>query len=237
MYNDPNQPPYGQQPQGPDELPPTQYAPQPPPYGQQPVQPPPYGQPPQVPPPYGQPQYGQPPYGQQPQVPPPYGQPQYGSVPPIPPGYAAPPPQKKSLKWLWITLGVVGGLFVLSCAICGSLGLFANLGGGPTSAIQSYYDAIKKQDYATAYTFLAPGATFTNPQNGQTIPIPSQQVYTTAALGLDKDLGTLTDYQTASGSDDNHMIVTVTRGGKQYTIHLTLSKINNDWKITNADGI
>ncbi len=200
MYNDPNQPPYGQPP----------------------VQPPPYGQPPA--------------YGQPPQVPPPYGQPQYGGVPPIPPGYAAPPQQKKSLKWLWITLSIVIGVFVLGCAGCVSVFLFASR-SGPDSAVQSYYDAIKKQDYTTAYTFLAPGATFTNPQNGQTIPIPSQQVYTTAAMGLDKDLGILTDYQTSSGSDNNHMIVTVTRGGKQYTIHLTLTKVNNDWKITNADGI
>jgi hypothetical protein len=158
-------------------------------------------------------------------------------VPPIPPGYAVPPQQKKSLKWLWITLGVVGGIFVLSCAICGSLGLFANLGGGPDSAVQSYYDAIKKQDYATAYTFIGPNATYTSPTDGTSIPIPSQQAYTTFAQALDQKYGTLTDYQTSSGSDNNHMVVTVTRGGKQYTIHLTLTKVNNDWKITNADGI
>jgi hypothetical protein len=223
MYNDPNQPPYGQPPQGPNEMPPTQYAPQQPPYGQPPMQPPYPGQPPA---------YGQPPM----QQPPPYGQQQYG-VPPIPAGYAAPPPQKKSLKWLWITLGVVGAIFVLSCAACGSWFLFSGLSNNPNSTVDSYYKAVESQDYATAYTYLAPGATFTNPQNGQTIPIPTETVYAAAAQGLDKDLGTLTDYQTSSGSDTNHVVVTVTRGGKQYVIHLTMVKINNDWKITNADGI
>ncbi len=239
MYNDPNQP-YGQPPQQPGEVPPTQYAPQPPygqpappPYGQPPAyEPPPaYGQPPQ-PPPYGQPPYGQPPYGQ-----PPYGQPPYGGVPPlpnVPPGYAAPAPQK-SRKGLWITLGIIAGVFVLACAICGSLALFAN--NGPDSTVKDYYKAVQSQDYATAYTYLAPGASFTDPQSNKNIPITSQAVYTLAAKTLDKDLGMLTDYQTSDGSDTNHVNVSVTRGGKQYAIHLTMTKVDGKWKILNADGI
>src|SRR5579884_93287 len=233
--NDPNQPPYGQQPPEPDELPPTQYAPQPSPYEPQPVQPPEqnelpptqyapqpplYGQQPVQPPPSQeqQPAYGQqppspPPYGQQP---PPYGQqPQYGGVPPIPAGYAAPPPQKKSLKWLWITLSIVGTVFVLACAGGASLLLYANIGGSD-NAVKGYYSAVEKQDYRTAFNFFAPGATFTSPQDGQTARIPSEAAYEAVAKIVDQQVGVLTDYQTNKGSDDNHIVATLTRSGQQY---------------------
>jgi hypothetical protein len=226
MYNDPNQPPYGQPPQQPSDVPPTQYAPQPP-----------YGQP--APPPYGQPPAYQPPpaYGQPPQ-PPPYGQPPYGGVPPLPnmpPGYAAPAPQK-SRKGLWITLSIIAGVLVLFCAVGGSLGLFASM-SGPDSTVKDYYKAVQGKDYATAYTYLAPGASFTDPQSNKKIPITSSTVYIVVAQTLDKDLGALTDYETSSGSDTNHVNVSVTRGGKQYAIHLTMTKIDDKWKILNADGI
>jgi uncharacterized membrane protein len=81
MSQNPNQPPYGQPPQGQ------------PPYGQPPQGQPPYGQPPYGQPPQGQPPYGAPqqPYGQPPQ----YGQPQqpYGQPPPGQPQYGQPPQQ------------------------------------------------------------------------------------------------------------------------------------------------
>jgi hypothetical protein len=254
--NDPNQPPYGQQSPEPDELPPTQYAPQPSPYEQEPVQPPepdelpptqytpqppPYGQQPVPQPPYqGQaPAYGQqppsPPYRQQP---PPYGQqPQYGGVPPIPVGYAAPPPQKKSLKWLWITLSIVGTIFVLACAGGVSLLLFANL-GGPDSAAQNYYNAVEKQDYATAYNYFAPGASFTDTQSGKTLQIPTEPVYVTVAESVDKEYGILTNYQTktSSGSDNKHIIATLTRSGQQYQANLTMTQVDGNWKILNFDS-
>jgi hypothetical protein len=219
MYNDPNQPPYGEQPQQPEELPPTQYAPQPT-YEQQP-------------PPYGQPQ--QPPANQ----PPPYGQPLYAGVPPVPaapPAYTPPPQQKKSLKWLWITLSIVAAVFVFSCAICGSIGLFASVPGSNRAA-QDYYNAVKNQDYATAYTYLAPGAAFVDPQSNQTVQIPSQFVYTTVAQALDKNLGVLTNYQVSSGSDSSHVNVAVTRVKTQYDITLTMTQVDGKWKILNANGI
>jgi hypothetical protein len=103
-----------------------------------------YGTPNQ--PPYGAP--NQPPYGVPPQTPPPYGtpnQPPYGGVPP----YAQPPAPKRSLKWLWITLGIVVGIFVLACGGLAVLG--GTLIGGPSSSVDSYYKAIEGQDYTTAY--------------------------------------------------------------------------------------
>src|SRR5690242_11570050 len=118
MSYDPNQP-YGQPPQQPQQ-----------PYGQ-PQQPygqpqPPYGQPQQ--PPYGQPPYGQPPYGQ-----PPYGQPSM-------------PQKKRSLKWLWITLSIIGVVAVL----CG-VGVYYVVNtvlkvAGPAVTVAEYYTFVKSRD-------------------------------------------------------------------------------------------
>ena len=226
MNNDPNQPPYGQ--------PPTSYGQPQPPYGQPQ---PPYGQPQ---PPYGQPQppYGQPqpPYGQ-PQ--PPYGQPQYGT--PMAPGYMTPlQPPKKSLRWLWITLGILGGLMVLACGGCAIIGALEaknfSQAIGPAIVVEQYYQAVQKQDYTTAYSYVSSNATFTS--QGRTIPITQQSVYTTTAQSLDTQLGPMTSHTTKMvGTDTTQFIVTVTRGGKNFVVHLTLAKIGNNWKIVNADGI
>jgi hypothetical protein len=248
MYNDPNQPPYGQEPQQPDELPPpTQYAPQAP-YGQEPPPPPseqpPYGQQPdELPPTQYAPQLPayqaqQPPYGQAPQ-PPLYGQqPAYGApVPNVPPAYATPPQQKKSLKWLWITLSIVAGVLILSCGACVSLGLYGSI-SGPRSAAQSYFKAVEGQDYASAFNYFAPGAYLVDPQNGQHITIPSKAAYTNASRLWDQNYGNLTDYQLNSGSGSNQLVATLTRSkqSQTYTIDLQMTQIDNKWKILSVDG-
>src|SRR5438874_157741 len=116
----------------------------------------PYGQ--------GQPQRPDQPYGQPPTqyTPPPgYGQEQYRGAPPMPgPGYAPQQaPRKSSLRWLWITLAIIGGIAVLGCAGCiiasvAGVGFFAKTVIGPTTTANAYYQAIKDQDYAKAYTYI-----------------------------------------------------------------------------------
>jgi len=249
---DPNQP------QPPD----SGQQPQPPPYGQ-----PPYGQPGQPQPPYEQqqwgqqpqPPYGQPPYGQpgQPQQPP-YGQ-QWGQQPPpdyAPTQYVAPaygaqpvpgymPPQqpRKSRRGLWIVLGIIGGLIVLSCALCGIL--FA-LGAGPLSnivrsiagpayTVNQYYNAVEKQDYTTAYSYIDQNLTASNGQ-----PL-TQQVYMLAADGLDTVKGKVTNFNVknvTTNATATNVIVTVTRAnGSSYDVHLQLQQVNGAWKITSYDNI
>jgi hypothetical protein len=217
MYNDPNSP-YGQ-PQQPNELPPTQYAPNNP-YGQQPP-----------PPVYGQPTA----YGQVPPIPPAYGQ-----VPPVPagyPGYPPSQPQKRSLRWLWITLGIVGGLVVLACGGCMLLGgALANLQAGPESVVNEYYTAVENQDYEKAYTYFAPGATLTS-QSGETLRLNSVETYSLLARTLDKSVGKVTDYETSDGSSETQVRVTTTRNNQRYLVKVTLVKSGNTWKISNATGI
>ena len=209
MSYDPNNPYGGQgQPQQPYEQPPTQY----------------------IPPAYGPDQ--QQPYGQ----PPPYGQPQYGGPPPF-----AQPQQKTSLRWLWITLGIIGGVLVLGCAGCviaGALGFnFLAQAVGPQITVQQYYQAVKQQDYATAYSFLTSDATIN--ANGTSVPVSQETSFETAAKALDVSLGPVTNISSnTQGSDTSHVTVTVTRSrGGSYDVHLVLVKVGNNWKIQSADGI
>jgi hypothetical protein len=98
MDNDPNQPQSSSNGQ------------QPPPSSQQP---PSQSELPQEPPLYeSAPQWGQQPLPQYRQ--PPDGQSQYGGSP-IPPNWSPQPPRKRSLRWLWFTLALVGGLIALCC--------------------------------------------------------------------------------------------------------------------------
>lgn len=200
-----------------------------------PNQPPPqtsYGQPPYGQPPYGQPQ--QPPYGQ-----PGYGQqPQYGGVPPLPNAYGA-PPQKKSRRGLWITLGIIGGLIILACGGCAlmsvlGIGFFASQVAGPTLTATEYYQAIEKQDYATAYNYLD---TSKVSLQGQAL---SQQAFIKAAQLLDTTQGPVTKHNITNiqvNNDTATLTVTATRGGSSYEVHLQLQKIGDSWKIIQLDNI
>ncbi len=210
----------------------------------QPQQPPP-GQPQQ--PPYGQPppgpstqynpqQYGppQPPYG-----PPPYGAP---PVPGYPPGYAVPQQQQKgSLRWLWITLGIVGGIVVLSCAGCAIAGAFGfnilSQTVAPAVTAQSYYQAIQNQDYTKAYSYLDSGSIAAGNQQAAT-----QDAYAKVAQVEDTTLGKVTKASVSSINVDSantnaRITMTVTRNGQPYDVHLQVKKVNGDWKITSFDKI
>jgi hypothetical protein len=229
MNYDPNapqppsgQPPYEQSPYG-----------QPPYGGQQP--PSAYGQPPYGGPqsssPYGQPQYGGPP-GQAP-----YGAPPYGS-----PEMVQPPPKKKSsLRWLWITLGIVGGLVILGCGGCAIAGAFgigflAKTVAAPITTVNSYYQAVENQNYTQAYSYLQID-TFT--AGGQTITA-SPQAFTQLASGLDTARGKVTNYSiknTNVTSDTATITVDVTRSGQAYTVTIQLRQVNGTWKIVQFDNI
>jgi hypothetical protein len=242
--NQPQQPDSGQQPQPPYGQP---GQPQQPPYGQPQ---PPYGQPgqPQQPPyeqqqpPYEQPQ---PPYeqqwGQQPPqnyAPTQYVAPGYGAQPA--PGYAPPQQPKRSRRGLWIALAIIGGLIVLSCAVCGiffvaGIGFFAKTVAGPAITVNQYYSAVEKQDYNTAFSYISTNLTASN---GQTL---TQQIYTVAAQGLDTLKGKVTNYSVGNVSTSNNVAsvtVSVTRGSAApYDVHLQLQQVNGAWKITSYDNI
>ena len=98
-----------------------------------------------------------PPPPQQPySVPPqqPYGTPGY--PPPPVPSYAAPGTvQQKSRRGLWITLGVIGGVLLLFCIACSVFVYAARSTPGKT--LTTFCNALKSQDYQTAYDQLSTG--------------------------------------------------------------------------------
>ncbi len=246
--NQPQQPDSGQQPQPPYGQPPYGQPgqPQQPPYeqqwGQQPQQPP-YGQPQ---PPYGQPgQPQQPPYeqqwGQQPPqgyAPTQYVAPAYGAQPA--PGYMPPQQPGRSRRGLWIALAIIGGLIVLSCAVCGVLfvtgvGFFAKTVVGPAITANQYYSAVEKQDYQTAFSY-----TNLTVLNGQNL---TQELYTTTAQALDTAKGRVTNFSVGNISLNNNnnaasVTVSVTRGSASpYNVQLQLQQVNGSWKITSFNNI
>lgn len=204
------------------------------PYGQ--------GQPPN---PYGQPptQYN-PPSGYE-QTPPPYGQPpMYGGVPPAPMPYYGPPPQKKSsLRALWITLAIVGGLLVLLCGGCAiasvaGIGFFAKTIAGPTVAANAYYQNIKDQNYDQAYNYLDTNMTTTQ---GQQL---TSSVFTQLAQAQDAAKGPVTAFsQTSINVDSTNgvntatVVMSVTRNGSSYDVTLQLKEESGAWKIIGFDNI
>lgn len=225
MSYDPNQP-YGQQGQSGQ----PQQGQSPPPYGQ--PQQPPWEQPQ---PPYGQPEYNATQPGYSPTQPV-YNPAQYGG---LPPGYMPPPQQqqpKKSRRWLWITLGIIGGLVVLGCVGCGitaalGIGFFAKV-AGPTVAATEYYQAIKTQDYNTAYSYW--DTTNATVQGRQL----SQQAFVTLAQLADTTEGPVKNFSIQPDTNNPSLVtVTVTRNGAPYNVQLQLQQVNGNWKITKANNI
>jgi hypothetical protein len=193
-----------------------------------------YGQPPYGQPPYGQPPYGQPPYGQSP---PPYEQPQspYGQ----PSLYGQPP--KKRRRWL-LVLAIIVGILVLA-GVGGFAAIYLVVFNSPPKTVaQQYYDAIKSQDYALAYSYLDPNIEITFQGRSQQI---TQQAFTQAAQAYDATKGKVRDfsitsvdfnYSTSTGNT-GHVTVRVTRNGNAYDVHLMLRQEGNDWKIVDVDSL
>lgn len=178
---------------------------------QQPAQP---GYPPYQPPP--SPGYVPPP-------PPAYGaaQPAYGpaaGVPPVAPAmmppYGMPAAQpKKSRRGLWITLGVIGGILLLSC-IGFSVLVFANV-PTPAKTLDTFCTDLQNGDTHGAYTQFSPGlqsqlseATFTSAVTSDKVTSCSHGTPNQSGTSATADLTLVhasgaTNNDTASLSQDN----------------------------------
>lgn len=195
-----------------------------------------------------QPPSEQPPAGQMPaeQIPPqgqafpPYGPPPYGQPPYVP------QPPKRSLKWLWITLVVVGAVLILSCGACGVLVFSSN---GPFStvtktfnqglnsglAVGQYYKAVQNRNYSQAYSYLDPTATI----EGQQV---TQTTFTQKAMQAEAQQGPISNiapknFQFSPDMQQAKVPVNVTRKHGTYTVLLNLKNEGGSWKITSASGI
>jgi hypothetical protein len=163
-----------------------------------------------------------------------------------PPGIR--PPVRQSRKWMWIVIAMLGGVLLLSCGLCSWAGfvLFTPIvqdQANASSLVNNYYAAIQSRNYTEAYSYLAPKGTSSGLTSAQFI----QQ-----AQNRDTQYGPLRSYvpgqpslspDTDSGNttslDPSRLTITVdvTRPRLNYTVLLTLEKVNHTWKIVGLDGI
>lgn len=183
--------------------------------------------------PYEQPQApaGQPLYTQTQQ---PYGQPL-----PSTPTYT--PPPKKSRRGLWITLGIILGV-ILIIFVGGIVGIVAYVNNSPAKTVtQQYYNAVKSQNYAQAYSYLDIQTLTLNGQQQQA----TEPLYTQVAQFVDQQNGKVTDFNitgvnlssSTSGASIATVTVNVTRNGKTQEVHVQLKQEGNDWKIVSIDHL
>ncbi|GAC1470464.1 MAG: hypothetical protein PVSMB5_18130 [Ktedonobacteraceae bacterium] len=68
-----------------------------------------------------------------------------------------PQPPKRNLKWLWITLGIVGGLLLLLCVVCGILAFVVDA-STPTKTLETFCTDLNNRQYHDAYLQLSASA-------------------------------------------------------------------------------
>ena len=132
---------------------------------------------------------------------------------------------------------------MLVCGGCGILfasgvGIFGGIVGsiaGPAYTVNQYYNAIEKQDYATAYSYIGTNLTTTN---GKTL---TKDLYTAAAQAFDLAKGKVSSFSVGNISSSNNVTsvtVSVTRANAApYDVHLQFQQVSGSWKITSYDNI
>ena len=155
------------------------------------------------------------------------------------PGYAPQQaPRKSSLRWLWITLAIIGAIAVLGCGACAiasaaGVGFFAKAVLGPTTTANAYYQAIRDHDYAKAYTYI-------DTSRASSVQQQTEQAFTLAAQLVDRTRGPVTSFSQQDvnvNNDTATVTMSVTRNGSPYTVHLQMKQEGNDWKIVGFDNI
>jgi hypothetical protein len=162
---------------------------------------------------------------------------------------APPPPPKKSLRVFVLVL--TGVLCLTVVVLSGVLIVVLRSAGQQQEAVRTtpvvvsptpaatttaqYYTAIKSQNYTSAYSYLDPNLTASNGQ-----PL-TQDLYTTAAQGLDSAKGTVSSFTVgpiSTTNDTASVTVSVTRtNAPAYDVHLQLKQESGSWKIISYDYI
>ncbi len=163
-----------------------------------------------------------------PSAPPQFSSPNYqGYAPPQQPGYPSPgapafaQPQQpnRNLRWLWITLGIVGVLLVVVCGVCAFLGFVVNK-STPNKTLDAFCSDLNNKHYHDAYLQLSPSIRSTTPENTFTTGISGISSCTHTDASDDGTLATSTlTLRNSAGQSLN------------FTANLTKDS-NNDWKIS-----
>lgn len=168
----------------------------------------------------------------------PAGMPVYGQP------YKQQAPVKKSRRWLWILLSVLGVMILASCGLCG-WGAYTFVSStyqqvsGALNVVDDFYSNLQAENYSAAYSDLAP--------QGQIIGLTQSQ-FTAQARKLDQQYGPVTSFvpgqpsfstDASTGPNLSRFTITVDikRTHLSYTALLTVNKIGGTWKITQYDRI
>lgn len=167
-----------------------------------------------------------------------------GYPPPFVPSYEQRPPVKKSRRWLWITLSIVGAVLLITCGLCSwaAYSFFAPAVqgvSGSLNTVDDYYGNLQSKDYAAAFGDI-------NTQ--YELSSLTQAQFVKEASARNNQYGAILSYtpgQPAYASTPNGgfdftrftISVDVKRAKLSYTTTLYLRKIGNNWKITNFDSI
>ncbi len=182
---------------------------------------------------------------QGPPVPPgfyPQGQPVY--PPQFVPPFERQPRVRKSRRWLWITLSILGAVLLVSCGLC-SWAAYSFLApavqgvSGSLNTVDDYYSNLQSQNYAAAFGDI---------NTGYQLSSLTETQFAQQASDRYKTYGAILSYtpgQPAYASDPNGgfdftrftISVDMKRAKLSYTSILSLRKIGNDWKITNFDSV
>lgn len=172
---------------------------------------------------------------------------QGGSYPGMPTPYMPPAPgqPKGSKKWIVLLVSVLLVVVIASCSLCvwagttffgGVYSQASDLVLGTRTLVDNYYGALQNQQYSEAYTYIHPEGSI----NGLT-----QAQFVQQAQQADKQYGPVLSYTSnpptyhTNGTQftDVMIVVNVGRKNKQYTVNLSVQKINNQWMITDYNQL
>jgi len=179
------------------------------------------------------------------------GQPSSGQPPstgspvsePLAPGAASKKGRRLLVWWLLFVVASVSWVaYAVSC-------VSTAVQDPASTVVNQYYAAIKNQDYATAFAFAGGAKSL----NGE---FYTQTTFTQEGQQIDTAKGKVRDYSILSSSysqrefstgefpsnrytytvETADVIVSVTRNGPAYDVHLQLQQQGEEWKIINLDG-
>ena len=143
------------------------------------------------------------------------------------PGYAPQvsaevPPQKRSRKGLWISLGVIAAVLVLACSICGAL-VYVNL-PTPAKTLDAFCTDVKNKDGAGAFNLFSDSIRSQTPNGGQAF---------IAAVNQGQVIGCTHTVPTTSGEiAQAQMSLTASNGSTQVDNVRLATDANGEWKIS-----
>ncbi len=139
-----------------------------------------------------------------------------------------PRPLKQSLRWLCVTLSIIGSFLLISCA--GYNTQVPTMSA--TDTVNAYYQAIENKDYAKAYSYLSPY-----------FPVGAHEALSRAGFisgsqATDASSGPVTSYTQLGSATNNGVVIvimSITRRGQSYDVQLQLQQSKGTWQIIRED--